>query len=330
MRLVDLFAGVGGFRVGLATFGAKSVLVCESDPQALACYRLNEGCGTGVVSDDVRGLEELPECDVLTAGFPCQPFSHLAEYRAARGEAIGVDEVRGTLFGEVVRLLATRRPPVFLLENVAYLRSLHGGRSFATIMEALRGLGYAHLEERVIGADWCVPQIRRRVFIVGVRDRVEGYSLHDLVVPVSERMPVMADVLHPEDGSEVVEEPYTSGELGMVGDWYVLSLKNWGRYMRAAKASQQYGNGYGYAFVYPDQNTTALLSGQPRSPLVLRVGGLPRRLTERETARVMGFGDGWVMPSSYTATWRQLGNAVVPGVVELIGQHLMECGVWGD
>ncbi|MBE6891335.1 MAG: DNA (cytosine-5-)-methyltransferase, partial [Ruminococcaceae bacterium] len=172
IRYLDMFAGVGGFRTGLTNAGDFFVSVgwCEIDPFAQKAYRaLYETEGEYFCDDATRiKCEDLPEIDLITAGFPCQPFS-------VSGRRLGFADTRGTLFHEIVRVAEARRPAYLLLENVPGLLNHEGGKTFGTILTAIHELGYS--------LEWCVlnsthfgvPQQRRRVYIVGYLDsRLSG------------------------------------------------------------------------------------------------------------------------------------------------------------
>ena len=172
IRYLDMFAGVGGFRSGLTNAGDFFVPVgwCEIDPFAQKAYRaLYETEGEYFCDDATRiKCEDLPEIDLITAGFPCQPFS-------VSGRRLGFADTRGTLFHEIVRVAEARRPPYLLLENVPGLLNHEGGKTFGTILAAIHELGYS-LEWCVLNStNFGVPQQRRRVYIVGYLDsRLSG------------------------------------------------------------------------------------------------------------------------------------------------------------
>ena len=172
IRYLDMFAGVGGFRSGLTNAGDYFVPVgwCEIDPFAQKAYRaLYETEGEYFCDDATRiKCEDLPEIDLITAGFPCQPFS-------VSGRRLGFADTRGTLFHEIVRVAEARRPPYLLLENVPGLLNHEGGKTFGTILAAIHELGYS-LEWCVLNStNFGVPQQRRRVYIVGYLDsRLSG------------------------------------------------------------------------------------------------------------------------------------------------------------
>lgn len=170
---VDLFAGIGGFRLGLERAGWECAWSNDWDRWACAVYRRHFG---EILEADVRSVDptEIPDADMLVAGFPCQPFSYA-------GRRLGFRDPRGSLFFEVARILKVRRFPLVLLENVKGLLSAQGGECFAEIVRTLRGLGYG-VEWAVLDSrDFGVPQRRERVFVVGYTGGpAEGGVLADL------------------------------------------------------------------------------------------------------------------------------------------------------
>jgi len=159
---VDVFAGFGGIRQGMEKAGFKCIWSCENDEYARKAYKVlygrePEGCNI----EDVR-ISDLPEFDVLCAGFPCQPFS-------VAGHQLGFKDTRGTLFFYLAELLRIKHPKAFLLENVENLKNHDGGRTFKIIMKTLRNLGYTVYFKVLNGNGW-KPQNRPRIFIVGFRD----------------------------------------------------------------------------------------------------------------------------------------------------------------
>jgi len=161
-KFIDLFAGVGGFRLGMELAGHEAVGWCEIDKYAQRSYRAIYETEGGWFADDIQAVrpEELPEADCYTAGFPCQSFS-------IAGRRGGFEDTRGTLFFDILRLAKERRPQYILLENVSGLLSHDGGKTFGTILTALAELGYS-VEWQVLNSkNFGVPQNRERVFIVG-------------------------------------------------------------------------------------------------------------------------------------------------------------------
>ena len=322
----DLFAGIGGTRLGFAQAGGHCVFTSEYDRFCVQTYRANfrpehEVAGDihTLTSDDETIAKKIPDHDVLVAGFPCQPFSIAGvSKKNALGRAHGFEcETQGTLFFEICKILQVKRPYAFLLENVRNLRSHDGGKTFDVIMRSLKELGY-QVEARVIDARHWVPQHRERVYIVGFRSET-AFRIEDVAVPNT--FPVLSSILHPENGSERPQVGYTTAE-GLVERKYTLTSHLW-KYLRDYKKKHEAaGNGFGFGLVTPAEIARTLSARYYKDGseiLVSRGSGKnPRRLTPRECARLMGFPDSFRIPVSDTQAYKQFGNSVVVPVVRTI------------
>lgn len=313
---IDLFAGIGGLRRSMERAGGRCVFTSEWDRYAQKTYHANYP-DNRPIAGDIRsvGAAEIPEHDVLVAGFPCQPFSIAGvSKKNALGRAHGFDdETQGTLFFDVLRILKHHRPAAFLLENVKNLRSHDKGRTFAVIMRKLRDeLGYYVPDPRVIDAAHFVPQHRERIVIVGFREPT-AFSFDDLVLPERGHLR-MRDILHPGDGSEAPEGHFTVGSLAAVNDKYTLTDKLWAYLQGYAEKHRAKGNGFGFGLTDGDSIARTLSARYYKDGseiLVSRGKGMnPRRLTPRECARLMGFDDGFRIPVSDTQAYKQFGNSV--------------------
>ena len=329
---IDLFAGIGGMRLGFETIGGRCVFTSEWNRFSRETYSLNH-VSDHQIEGDIRQVatEDIPAHDVLLAGFPCQPFSIAGvSKKNALNRPHGFRcEVQGTLFFDIARIIGHHRPQAFLLENVRNLVSHDRGRTFAIIRETLeRDLGY-HVDCRVIDARSFVPQHRERVFIVGFRER-SSFSFSDLPVPNPDDGPRLRTVLHPEHGTELPEPPYTVGEKAVVSPKYTLSEHLWTYLQGYAEKHRSQGNGFGFGLVGRGDVSRTLSARYYKdgSEILIRRKGLgrPRRLTPRECARLMGFdrpgGPRFEIPVSDTQAYRQFGNAVVVPVVEAVAAHM--------
>jgi len=325
---IDLFAGIGGMRMAFEAAGGRCVFTSEWNEKAQRTYRANFGCDHAIAGD-IREIasEQIPAHDVLLAGFPCQPFSIAGvSKKNALGRPHGFAcRTQGTLFFEVARIIAERRPGAFLLENVRNLVNHDRGRTFETIRATLEDeLGY-QVQFRVIDARGFVPQHRERIFIVGFRGATE-FNLAGVALP--EAGPRLRDILHPEDGSEAEEPPYTTGPLARVAAKYVLTERLWQYLQDYAAKHRSKGNGFGYGLCGPDDCARTLSARyfKDGSEILIRHSPRPRRLTPRECARLMGFDrpgrTPFRIPVSDTEAYRQFGNAVVVPVVETIARAL--------
>lgn len=329
---IDLFAGIGGMRKGFEPIGGRCVFTSEWDRFSVETYLANHECDHEVAGDITEvPVAEIPEHDVLLAGFPCQPFSIAG---VSKKNALGREhgfrcEAQGTLFFDVARIIEHHKPKAFLLENVKNLVSHDRGRTFDVIRRALTDeLGY-QIHTRIIDARSFVPQHRERIFIVGFREK-NGFSLDDLVLPDILTGPRLSSVLHPEDGSEMPEDGYTEGEKARVLSKYTLSDHLWGYLQDYAEKHRAKGNGFGFGLVEPSDIARTLSARyfKDGSEILVNQGrrGNPRRLTPRECARLMGFhgadGKPFRIPVSDTQAYRQFGNAVVVPVVEAVARHM--------
>jgi DNA (cytosine-5)-methyltransferase 1 len=323
---IDLFAGIGGIRMGFEAVGGHCVFTSEWNPWAQQTYVANFGRDENLAGDITQqNADEVPDHDVLLAGFPCQPFSIAGvSKKNALGRPHGFEcTTQGTLFFDVARIIAAKRPKAFLLENVKNLQSHDHGNTFRVILRVLRQeLGYA-VDYAVIDAARFVPQHRERIIIVGFREET-GFSFEDLKLPASG--PVLKSILHPENGSESAQDRYTFGPLAQVEPKYTLTTKLWSYLQVYAAKHRAAGNGFGYGLVdgeaiartlsaryYKDGSEILISRGKRKNP---------RRLTPRECARLMGFPDSYRIPVSDTQAYKQFGNSVVVPVIEAVAQHM--------
>ena len=251
-NFVDLFAGIGGIRKGFDAIGGHCVFTSEWNKFAQQTYVANfrdnhppHGDITQIASEDV------PDHDVLLAGFPCQPFSIAGvSKKNSLGRKHGfLDETQGTLFFDVARIIRAKRPATFLLENVKNLTGHDKGRTFEVILRTLtEDLGYK-VWHRVIDAQHFVPQHRQRIVIVGFREDVP-FSWDDLKLPEKGSVR-LGSILHPGNGSEKAEPPYTLGADAKVNDKYTLTDKLWQYLQGYAEKHRAAGNGFGFGLVTP-------------------------------------------------------------------------------
>ncbi len=332
-RFIDLFAGIGGFRIAMEAAGGECVFTSEIDRWCRETYTANFDTNHPV-RGDIREVHEddIPDFEVLVAGFPCQPFSIAGvSKKRALGQPEGFAcDTQGTLFFDIARILAARRPRAFLLENVRNLVSHDGGRTFAVIHETLeRELGY-EVHWRILNAKHWLPQHRERIFVVGFREPT-AFDFNDLLVPDLPG-PTIGSILHPEDGSEQGGEPYVNGPRGKVDQKYILTKHLWD-YLRAyARRHKARGNGFGFGLVGPDDVSRTLSARYYKdgSEILVKRGlrgqARPRRLTPRECARLMGFdeplGSKFQIRVSDAQAYRQFGNAVAVPVATAVANLL--------
>lgn len=314
-NFIDLFAGIGGLRKGFDAIGGHCVFTSEWNKYAQQTYAANFRDNHALHGDITQiDATEIPDHDVLLAGFPCQPFSLAGvSKKNSLGRLHGfADEAQGTLFFDVARILREKRPAAFMLENVKNLTSHDKGRTFQVIIKTLtQELGYK-VWHKVIDAQHFVPQHRERIVIVGFRDDVP-FSWNDLDLPAKGSVKLKT-ILHPGDGSEPAEPSYTLGENGTVNGKYTLTDKLWQYLQDYAEKHRAAGNGFGFGLVTPGDVARTLSARYYKdgSEILISQGKKknPRRLTPRECARLMGYGDEFCIPVSDTQAYKQFGNSV--------------------
>ena len=286
---IDLFAGIGGFRLAFEPIGGKCVFTAEIDKHARRTYEANFAVDHPFVTDITKvANNDIPPHDVLLAGFPCQSFSTIAKH-------IWREAIPDTLFYEIVRILEYGKPAAFLLENVPNLKLHDAGRTFKVIMRALRDVGY-YVQCRVITAESWVPQTRRRLFFAGFREK-NDFDFGGVRIPV--KRPVLKDILETE-----------------VGDEYTIRPERWARAREGLFPPK---------LRTPDQIATTLTSNYQNitgDTVIAQHDKPPRYMTGRECARLQGFDDDFKLPVSKTQIWKQMGNAVCVPCVAAIANHM--------
>jgi len=309
---IDLFAGIGGFRIAFQDAGGKCVFTSEWDRFAKQTYEANFG---EFPYGDIRKINksEIPDHDVLCAGFPCQPFSLAGvSKKNSLGRKHGFeDETQGTLFFEIKEILRIKRPKAFMLENVKNLLSHDHGRTFEVIRYALEEqLGYVVNWRIVDGARW-VPQHRERIFIVGYDPKQIGIDKSEILIPIGPS----GDYVYPELKSIIQKEV----------DGYTLGPGTWATLERHKANHALKGNGFGYGIhQLPIKNGTITRTMSARyhkdgaEILIEQYGNIPRRLTIEEAMKLQGFDPKkFIFPVSHTQAYKQIGNSVViPSVRE--------------
>lgn len=295
MKFIDLFAGIGGFRIGFQRAGATCVWSCEKDRFARQTYIANHG---DTPTEDITTInaESVPEHDILCAGFPCQPFS-------VAGKGLGFSDDRGNLFLDIVRILEHHKPRAFLLENVVGLIKHNKGRTFDTILTKLARAGY-RVHARGMNSESLTPQSRNRIFLIGFRDNKQF------------NFPTLSD---DKLKFGTVKEPTVDGK-------FTLSDRTWMALQNHAAKHASLGNGFGYSLITDESTTRTLTSRYYKDGseiLVAQGGQNPRRLTPRECARLMGFPDSFKITVSDTQAYKQFGNSVVVPLVELLAKSIV-------
>ncbi|PKO41673.1 MAG: DNA (cytosine-5-)-methyltransferase [Betaproteobacteria bacterium HGW-Betaproteobacteria-3] len=329
-KFIDLFAGIGGIRLAFEAIGGECVFTSEWDSYAQKTYAENF-LGGHAINGDITQIHEddVPDHDVLLGGFPCQPFSIAGvSKKNALGRAHGfADETQGTLFFDVARIIAKKRPRAFMLENVKNLQSHDKGRTFDVIHRTLRDdLGYQVFYKVIDGAHF-VPQHRERIIIVGFKDPVI-FDWDMLDLPAKGRH-TLGEILHKKSGESVIESDgsrFYDHAKNKVLDKYTLTDNLWAYLQNYKKKHQAAGNGFGFGMVTPTSVTRTLSARYYKdgSEILLSQGAKknPRRLTPRECARLMGFPDSFKISVSDMRAYKQFGNSVVVPVMEAVARAM--------
>lgn len=296
-RFIDLFAGIGGMRIAFEQHGCSCVYSNEWNKYSQVTYYANFGEQPDGDITAVRA-ETIPNHDILVAGFPCQPFSIAGvSKKNSLGRATGFeDKTQGTLFFDVCRILNTKRPKAFMLENVKNLKSHDKGNTFRVIMESLDDLDY-DVHYAILDGQNYVPQHRERILIVGFDRRRYGSVPFEFDITPVKPKPLLKDILETD-----------------VDDKYTLSDKLWQYLQNYAEKHKKAGNGFGYGLASPDgiaRTLSARYHKDGSEILIPQEGKNPRRLTPRECARLQGFPDSFKIEVSDTQAYRQFGNSVV-------------------
>lgn len=322
---IDLFAGIGGIRLGFESMGGRCVFTSEWNPYATKTYLANFPTSNHLFAGDITKVDErdVPDHDVLLAGFPCQPFSIAGvSKKNALGRKHGfADETQGTLFFDVARIIKEKRPVAFLLENVKNLVSHDKGNTFRVITRVLQeDLGY-HIHYKIIDGRHFVPQHRERILIVGFRE-ANDFTWEDL--NLTGDGPRLNKILHPQDGTERPEIPYTEGSKAKVNSKYTLTAHLWQYLQDYAARHRAAGNGFGYGLVDGDSVARTLSARYYKdgSEILVSQGKrkCPRRLTPRECARLMGFPDTFIIPVSDTQAYQLFARAAVVPMIAAVAK----------
>lgn len=304
---IDLFAGIGGFRIALESFGAKCVYSSEWDRFAQETYKKNFG---DTPTGDITKIDErtIPDHDILCAGFPCQAFS-------ISGKQKGFEDTRGTLFFDVARIAKEKKPKVVFMENVKNFATHDGGRTLEVVRETMTSIGYSFYYKVLNAVDYGVPQKRERIYMVCFRNDIPSCNF-EFPQPFKLRKHV-ADIL--EENSTIpkqmyVERPDTIWN-GKTDETYGSSSIRLGIVNKGGQGER----------IYSTKGIAITLSAYGGGAFAKTggylVNGRTRRLTPRECARLMGYPDSFALAENNNQAYKQLGNSVVVDVL----QYLILC-----
>lgn len=319
LKMIDLFAGIGGIRIAFESNGVKCVKSSEIDKYACQTYRNN--FGEEPLGDITKIMpEELPEFDIIAAGFPCQPFS-------LGGLRKGFEDTRGTLFFEVARLIKARKPKAFFLENVEGIVNHDGGKTLNVIEETLTNLGYVFQWKVMNACDYGIPQNRKRWYCVGFRNNLDiGFEGQNESCEIIYRFPVKRELMYTVND---VISPISTNEY----DVTKTCRSNIEKYLESYLASGKYeeGNVILANEIRPSRCnfrsdgisqclTAKMGTGGNNVPVYV---GEMRKLTEKECLRIMGFPDWYRISPNCMHSYKQIGNSVVVTVVSELAKEMV-------
>ncbi len=301
---VDLFAGIGGIRLGFQQTGrVRNIFSSEWDKFSQKTYRANFG---EIPYGDITKINEknIPDHDILLAGFPCQAFSQA-------GKKLGFEDTRGTLFFDIARIIKEKKPKAFLLENVKNLKTHDRGRTYRTIVNTLEEMNYEVYTMLYKARDFGVPQNRERIYIVGFEK--------NKVTKFNDFTPPKPTGLRKNLGS-ILENNVDSK--------YTISDKLWEGHKRRKDMHKEKGNGFGYSIYNEKSLYTNTLSARYYKDgseiLIEQSNNNPRKITPREAARLQGFPENFIIPVSDTQAYKQFGNSVCVATINAISLNILK------
>lgn len=308
-RFIDLFAGIGGFRIALESFEANCVFSSEWDKYAQKVYEKNFG---DLPAGDITQISEttIPPHDILCGGFPCQPFS-------ISGKQKGFEDTRGTLFFDIARILQYHRPQVLFLENVRNFTTHDGGKTLEVVKSTLQELGYSIFYKVLNASYFGLPQNRERVYIVGFREDLE---ILDFKFPKEKDIPIkLKDIILSDDETKkyIIErhDIYLKPNIRIKYDI-------WGNYPLEPIRIGSINKGGQGERIYHEMGHAITLSahggGIGAKTGVYVINNKIRKLAPRECARLQGYPDSFILDSSENQSYKQFGNSVPINVLKAI------------
>ena len=317
IKIVDLFAGIGGIRLGVESAAkelkikTETVFACDIDEKARSIYRENfkKPDVQGNIRSIINYKTTIGRHDLLLAGFPCPPFSLAGVVkRNFLNRKHGFSDRKGNLFPDIMKVLEQTKPKAFLLENVSHLVRHNKGITFTRMRKALNAAGYKTINWKILNAkDFGLPQSKKRVFIVGFRKKIA----FEFPLPVNLNTNVN-DILQ-----------------NKVNKKYFISAKLWKSHQERKERNKKRGVGFGYSLVKNTDSYTRTLSARyykDGSEILLKVKGskVPRKLTPRECARLQGFPNTFKLHDSDVESYKQFGNSVPVPIIEAISIEILK------
>jgi len=308
-RVVDLFAGIGGFHQAVESFGAEVIYASEWDKDAAAVYETNYQMKP---VGDITKIDEktIPDHEILCAGFPCQAFS-------ISGNRKGFEDSRGTLFFDVARIAKCKKPKILLLENVKNFEVHDGGNTLKVVLKTLDEIGYSAFYKVLDASQYGIPHSRKRIYFVCFRKDL-GVTQFDFPKPIKLEKHVQ-DMLEGKDAKAKVlnqkERPITIKKEAKKFDSKPIRIGTVGK------------GGQGER-IYSPKGTAITLSayggGVGSKTGLYKIGTKVRKLTPRECARLQGFPDTFILPQNDNHAYKQFGNSVVIDVLQCLIESIIE------
>jgi len=311
-KFIDLFAGIGGFRLALNSLGLECVFSNDYDKHACTTYTANFG---EIQCKDIHEVQahEIPQFDILCGGFPCQPFSIAG---VSKKNSLGVkhgfeDKKQGNLFFEIIRIIKHHNPKVLFLENVKNLKSHDKGNTWQVIKSELEKAGY-YVFDKIVDGKYYVPQHRERIYIVCFNKTFFPKIVFEFPEYPQNRIYELSDMI-----SDSVDKKYT------------LTDHLWGYLQNYKKKNQEKGNGFGFGLINKNSDKyTRTISARYHKDgseiLIHQKNKNPRRLTPKEASKLQGFPDDFIIPVSDTQAYRQFGNSVVVPAIFATAQKIVQ------
>lgn len=309
-KFIDLFCGLGGFRIAMEKNGGKCVFSCDNNLDVCKVYEKNfneKSYGDITIVDE----KKIPKYDVLCAGFPCQPFS-------IAGKRMGFNDSRGTMFFEVARIIKYTKPKIVFLENVAGIVSHDSGRTITVIINTLEELGYVVNTKVMNAKDYGIPQNRNRWYCVAIRK--DTYNKPFKFPEKCELKYTLEDIIEPKNIKEYQSSPIAITNINK----FLNNYKKSNRYMKGKyiianeiRASKCNFRSDGISPCL----TAKMGTGGNNIPVVVKYS---RKLTEKECLKIMGFPETYKIKKNNMQSYKQIGNSVVVPLITEIGKNFME------
>jgi len=296
LKFIDLFAGIGGIRIGFESINAKCVFTSEIDKYARASYFANFN---EMPFGDITKIREqdIPNFDILLAGFPCQPFSNA-------GKKMGFEDTRGTLFFHIARIIKHHMPKIIFLENVKGLKNHNQGKTFKIIQNTLQEMGYNIFYEILNAKNFGVPQNRERIYIVAFLENLD-FSFPKSINSKNKVGDILENIVDPK---------------------YTISDKLWQGHQRRKEEHIKKGNGFGYSIFDENSPYTSTISARYYKDgseiLIKQKNKNPRKLTPKEASRLQGFPENFKIVVSDNQAYKQFGNSVCVPVIKAIAKQI--------